>query len=96
VSEMSTGVPSVSYRSDYHLFDAPDPVLDQEAYTLVDLAATWTDGSGHYQVGVYGRNLTDEEYKVGGYNFAGATYNNSIDAFYGPPRTWQVQLTYKY
>jgi iron complex outermembrane receptor protein len=89
-------VPSVSYRSDYHLFDAPDPVLDQEAYTLVDLAATWTDGSGHYQVGVYGRNLTDEEYKVGGYNFAGATYNNSIDAFYGPPRTWQVQLTYKY
>jgi len=89
-------VPSVSYRSDYHLFDAPDPVLDQEAYTLVDLAATWTDGSGHYQVGVYGKNLTDEEYKVGGYNFAGATYNNSIDAFYGPPRTWQVQLTYKY
>ncbi len=22
--------PSVSYRSDYHLFDAPDPILDQE------------------------------------------------------------------
>lgn len=88
--------PSVSYRSDYHLFDAADPVLDQDAYTLVDLAATWTDSSGHYQVGVFGRNLTDEEYKVGGYNFAGATYNNSIDAFYGPPRTWQVQLTYKY
>lgn len=91
-----TVVPSVSYRSDYHLFDAADPVLDQDAYTLVDLAATWTDSSGHYQVGVYGRNLTDEEYKIGGYNFAGATYNNSIDAFYGPPRTWQVQLTYKY
>ncbi|RZJ97861.1 MAG: TonB-dependent receptor [Brevundimonas sp.] len=89
-------VPSVSYRSDYHLFDIADPVLDQDAYTLVNLGVTWTDSSGHYQVGVYGRNLTDEEYKVGGYNFGTPTYNNSIDAFYGPPRTWQVQLSYKY
>jgi len=88
--------PSVSYRSDYHLFDAPDPILDQEAYSLFDLVAVWTDSSGHYQVSVSGKNLTDEEYKVGGYNFAGATYNNSIDAFYGPPRTWQVGLTYRY
>ena len=88
--------PSVSYRSDYHLFDAPDPVLDQDAYTLVDLAASWTDSSGHYQVSVSGKNLTDEEYKVGGYNFAGATFNNSIVGFYGPPRTWQVGLTYRY
>ena len=88
--------PSISYRSDYHLFDAPDPVLDQKAYTLVDMAASWTDSSGHYQVSVSGKNLTDERYKVGGYNFAGATFNNSIDAFYGPPRTWQVGLTYRY
>ncbi len=88
--------PSISYRSDYHLFDAPDPVLDQKAYSLVDLAASWTDASGHYQVSVTGKNLTDERYKVGGYNFAGATFNNSIDAFYGPPRTVQVGLTYRY
>lgn len=88
--------PSISYRSDYHLFDAPDPVLDQKAYSLVDLAASWTDASGHYQVSLTGKNLTDERYKVGGYNFAGATFNNSIDAFYGPPRTVQVGLTYRY
>ena len=88
--------PSISYRSDYHLFDAPDPVLDQKAYTLVDMAASWTDSSGHYQLSVSGKNLTDERYKVGGYNFGTATFNNSIDAFYGPPRTWQVGLTYRY
>lgn len=88
--------PSLSYRSDYHLFDAADPVLDQDAYTLVDLAAIWTDPSGRYEVGVFGKNLTDEEYKVGGYNFAGAVYNNSIDAFYGPPRTWSIKLSYHY
>ncbi|WP_428151068.1 TonB-dependent receptor [Brevundimonas sp.] len=88
--------PSISYRSDYHLFDAPDPILDQSAYTLVDLAAVWTAPSGHYQVALTGKNLTDEEYKVGGYNFAGATFNNSISAFYGPPRTFSASVTVRY
>ena len=88
--------PSISYRSDYHLFDAPDPILDQAAYTLVDLAAIWTAPNGHYQVALTGRNLTDEEYKVGGYNFAGATFNNSISAFYGPPRTFSASVTVRY
>ncbi len=86
--------PSASYRSDYHLFDAPDPVLDQKAYTLIDLSATWTSPSGVWEMGLFGKNLTDERYKVGGYNFAGATYNNSIDAFYGPPRTITARLTW--
>jgi iron complex outermembrane receptor protein len=88
--------PSISYRSDYHLFDAPDPILDQDAYTLVDLAAIWTAPNGRYQVAFTGKNLTEEEYKVGGYNFAGATFNNSISAFYGPPRTFSVSATVKY
>ena len=88
--------PSISYRSDYHLFDAPDPILDQDAYTLVDMAAIWTAPNGHYQVALTGKNLTDEEYKVGGYNFAGATFNNSISAFYGPPRTFSASVTVRY
>lgn len=88
--------PSLSYRSDYHLFEAVDPVLDQDAYTLVDLAAIWNSGGGRYSIGLFGRNLTDEEYRVGGYNFPGATFNNSITAFYGPPRTFSIQLTARY
>ena len=88
--------PSISYRSDYHLFDLPDPVLDQDAYTLLDVGAVWTSPSGQYEVGVFGRNLTDETYRVGGYSFPGATYNNSISAFYGPPRTWSTQLPARY
>ncbi|MDP3404020.1 MAG: TonB-dependent receptor [Brevundimonas sp.] len=91
-----TITPSVSYRSEFNLFDAPDPVLDQEGYTLVDLAAIWTAPGGHYQIAFTGRNLTDEEYKIGGYNFAGATFNNSISAFYGPPRTFSVSATVRY
>lgn len=88
--------PSLSYRSDYHLFEARDPILDQDAYTLVDLAAIWDSPNGHWSVGFNGRNLTDERYRVGGYSFPGATFNNSISAFYGPPRTFSVTLTARY
>lgn len=88
--------PSVSYRSDYHLFEAADPILDQDAYTLVDLAAVWDSPGGHFSLGFNGRNLTDETYRVGGYSFPGATFNNSISAFYGPPRTFSFTLTARY
>ena len=47
-------------------------------------------------MGFNGRNLTDETYRVGGYSFPGATFNNSISAFYGPPRTFSVTLTARY
>ena len=88
--------PSLSYRSDYHLFDAPDPILDQKGYVLADAAVVWTAPSKRWEVGLFGRNLTDVRYKVGGYSFPGATYNNSISAFYGPPTTYSARLTYRF
>ncbi len=88
--------PSVSYRDDYSQFEFPNPILDQEGYTLVDLSAVWTDPSDRWTVGLYGRNLTDEEYRVGAYNFAGATFDNSLIGYYGPPRTFSASLQYKF
>ncbi|MBI1686287.1 TonB-dependent receptor [Caulobacter hibisci] len=88
--------PSVSYRGDYHLFDVADPILDQDAYALVDLGVVWDAPGKQWQVAVYGKNLTDEQYRVGGYSFPGATYNNSIIGFYGPPRTWTASVQYKF
>ena len=88
--------PSLSYRDSYHLFDGPDPILDQKAYTLVDLGVVWDSPGNTWQLGLYGRNLTDETYRVGGYNFSGATYNDSVIGFYGPPKTWQVSIQYKF
>ncbi|MEG0819767.1 MAG: TonB-dependent receptor, partial [Brevundimonas sp.] len=70
--------PSVSYRDDYSQFEFPNPVLDQDAFALVDLSVVWTDPSRTWTLGVYGTYLTDEEYRVGGYNFLGAAYNNSL------------------
>ncbi|MDO9587642.1 MAG: TonB-dependent receptor [Brevundimonas sp.] len=84
--------PSVSHRGDSSMFEFPNPILDQQAYTLVDLSIVWTDPSDRYTLGLYGKNLTDEEYRVGGYNFPGALFDNSIIGYYGPPRTVTASL----
>lgn len=88
--------PSVAYRGDYSQFEFPNPVLDQQAYTLVDLSIVWSDPSDRWTLGLYGKNLTDEEYKVGGYNFAGATFNNSLIGYYGPPQTVTATVQFKF
>ena len=80
--------PSVSYRGDSQMFEFANPVLDQEAYTLYNASITWTSENDRFRFGLHGQNLGDEEYRVGGYNFAGALYGDSITGFYGPPQTF--------
>ncbi|QNQ09187.1 TonB-dependent receptor [Sphingomonas alpina] len=79
--------PAVSLRSDLSMFEIPTPALDQDGYVLVEASLNWTSGDGRYRIGVAGRNLTDTRYRVGGYNFPGATTGNSVIGYYGPPRT---------
>lgn len=88
--------PSVSYRGDSSMFEFPNPILDQKAYSLVDLSIVWTDPTDRYTLGLYGKNLTDEEYRVGGYNFPGALFDNSIIGYYGPPQTVSASLKVKF
>ena len=88
--------PQVSYRGDYSQFEFPNPILDQEAYALVDLSAVWTSPDDRFTVGIFGKNLTEEEYRVGGYNFPGALFNNSIIGYYGPPRTVTASVQVKF
>jgi iron complex outermembrane recepter protein len=88
--------PQVSYRGDYSQFEFPNPILDQEAYALVDLSAVWTSPDDRFTVGIFGKNLTEEEYRVGGYNFPGATFNNSVIGYYGPPRTVTASIQVKF
>jgi iron complex outermembrane receptor protein len=88
--------PSVSYRGDSSMFEFPNPILDQQAYSVVDLSIVWTDPSDRFTLGLYGKNLTDEEYRVGGYNFPGALFDNSIIGYYGPPQTVTASLQVKF
>src|SRR5690606_37499259 len=33
--------PLISHRSSYHLFEAPDPILDQPSFSLYDFNVVW-------------------------------------------------------
>lgn len=88
--------PSIAYRGAYQLFETPIPLLDQGSYRLIDASLTWTRDDGTWDIGLHGKNLTNERYRVGGYNFPGATFGNAISGFYGPPRTVTLSARYKF
>jgi iron complex outermembrane receptor protein len=74
-----------SYRAETYQFEIPNPLTNQDAFTLFDLGITWASDDGKYQAGLHGRNLTDEEYIAAAYDFP--TVVSSVIGFYGPPRT---------
>jgi len=84
-------ITSFSYRDDTSQFEFPIPLLDQESFTLWDLSAVWEEDDGRWSVGLHGKNLSDEEYKVAGYNFPTLGLEGNVTAFYGNPR--QITLT---
>lgn len=88
--------PTVAFRDDSHMFEVPNPLLDQKAYSLYNLNAEWTSDNGNWSVGLVGHNLFDKGYRIGGYVFPGAVFDDTVTAYYGPPRTYAVTLTYRY
>jgi iron complex outermembrane receptor protein len=64
---------TVSYRSETHQFEVASPFLDQPGYTLWDAGLTYA--WGNYSIGVYGKNLTNVHYKIGGYQYINANPN---------------------
>ena len=86
-----------SYRGDTNQFEVPSPFLDQDAYSLIDASLIWKHASGRYEVGIYARNLTDQQYRTSGHQFVTPDGSASTlglegvaNAFFGPPRTYTV------
>lgn len=102
---------ALSYRDEYFLFNVENPgfapgtntsfpqggpALDPDSYTLADLSIVWTSPSEKYRLGLHGRNLTDEEYRVAAYNFAAPAplgVDSAYSAFYGAPTTVTASLS---
>lgn len=102
---------ALSYRDEYFLFNVENPgfaaganplfpnggpALDPDAYTLADLSLVWTSPSEKYRLGLHGRNLTDEEYRVAAYNFVTPSQlgvDSAYSAFYGAPSTVTASLS---
>ena len=98
---------SGSYRSEYYIFNglfnqgfaagasaqypAGGPKLDADSVTLFDLSAVWTSSNGHLTVGVYGKNLTDEDYRLHVIKNVGIGFS-----VFGPPREFGVALTQRF
>ncbi|MEQ8404353.1 MAG: TonB-dependent receptor [Oceanicaulis sp.] len=105
----------VSYRDDINLFNVPNtgepealpqnplgvplPALDEDtAYTLLDASVIW-DLNEQWRFSLIGRNLTDERYRIAGYNFAGANQlgvDGAYSAFFGDPRTVTASVRFRY
>lgn len=88
--------PAIAFRDSYQLFEVRTPLLDEDGYVLVDFNINWVSPNDRFRLGFHARNLTDARYRVGGYNFPGALFGDSIIGFYGPPRTFAGTVEWRY
>jgi len=84
---------SASYRSETQIFETPS-LIDEDAYTLVNVGITYYHSDGNWSASLQGRNIFDEQVKIAGYNFTGLGGEDSIIGYYNDPAT--VAFTVKY
>lgn len=98
---------ALAYRDSVHIFELPS-ALDEDSYTLFNADIVFTSPDDHWLIGLHGKNLGDEEYRIAGYNFA-ATFDSNgsliapglggedtVTAFYGDPRTVMLSVGYQF
>ncbi|MFT5708944.1 MAG: iron complex outermembrane receptor protein, partial [Oceanospirillaceae bacterium] len=84
---------SASYRSKTYLTVSSSEVLAQPNYTLVDFALNY-NGLEHWQVTLYGKNLTDEHYRQHGFDLSASP---GVElGYYGAPRTFGLNARYNF
>ena len=86
-------LPTISYRSTTNQFEISTAALDQPAYVIFNTGLVWTSDNGRLTLSLQGRNLTNTEYIVAGFDFVDdVTFapqlglDGILTAFFGPPR----------
>jgi iron complex outermembrane receptor protein len=89
---------SAARRAKTQQFEFAVPILDQDAFSLYDASLVWTASNNKLRVGLHGKNLTDERYKIAGYNFPTlpSPADSSVLAFFGNPRTVSLTIDYRF
>ena len=83
---------AVSYRDASRNFNNATCSCDQDkAYTLWDLGANWNSSDEVWAVNMYLKNISDTEYKTGGYNLGSGEL-----AFSGAPRKGKLDVAYQF
>ncbi|WP_299071399.1 TonB-dependent receptor [uncultured Paraglaciecola sp.] len=93
------------YRDDYRLFEDSD-LLFQDGYGMLNMSVSWQSEDGDWYASLHGKNLTDEEYKVGGYSFVavnpdgsyapGLGGDNTLISYFGDPLTVSLTVGYRF
>ena len=83
-----------AYRGDVANEITDSPVLGQDSYVLLNafVSLKWADE--RWELRAAGRNLTGREYRVQGFNLA--EFPGVQTAFFGPRRSWDLRLFYRY
>ena len=74
---------TLSYRSKTYQFEVPNPYIDQSGYALLDASIVYTAPGDSWSIGLYGKNLTDKEYKTSGYTFIAANATTGVPVLGG-------------
>lgn len=85
---------SASYRSKVFFDPGNDPLIAQDAYWVVDARAAYTIDDGRWQLAVFGRNLTDEEYTNMAFNLQSSF--GLLQLIVAPPLTVGVEASFRY
>lgn len=90
-TEMGSINSSINYYYNDGFFWQSDNRLEQDSYSLINAQITWSDPSDSIYVGLYGRNLGDEEYS--NWNLA-SELGDFISA--AAPQTYGVKVGKKF
>lgn len=94
------------YRGDYDLVEIGN-VLVQDAYGIVNLGVNWYSNNGDWTAALHLKNITDEEYMVGAYNFTdgqdesgawlpGFGGDTTLITYFGDPSTIALTVGYTF
>lgn len=96
------------YRDDYTVTETANSLITQDGYGLFNMSVSWSSIDGQWYGGIHAKNLTDEEYVVGGYQFvtenaddptgytAGTGGDNTLIGYYGDPMTVSLTVGYRF
>ena len=70
-----------------------DARLAQEAFDLFNAYAAFTTSNRHWEIAVFGTNLSDERYRLSGNSSVGFGLAEST---FSPPREWGATLRYRF
>jgi iron complex outermembrane receptor protein len=81
----------VNYSWQSEMFWATDNIAKEPSYALLDARINVAPEGKEWSVGIWGKNLTDELYRVNIIPFFGEEVSQ-----FGPPKTYGIDLTLKF